>query len=66
MPLGPFGLSGVNFTFTEICNAIITRPVGAEGNCNFNDSHIKKAIKCQYLNLMLSILSQAKPSQTKV
>ena len=66
MPLGPFGLSGVNLTFTEIYNAIITRQLGAEDNCNFNDSHIKKAIKCQYLNMMLSILSEAKPSQTKV
>jgi len=31
--------------------------VRAADNWNLNDSHIKKAIKCQYLNLMLSILS---------
>jgi hypothetical protein len=42
--LGLCGLSRVNFT-------------GAADNWNLNDSHIKKAIKCQYLNLMLSILS---------
>jgi len=33
--------------------------VKAANNWNLNDSHIKKAIKCQYLNLMLSILSMS-------
>ena len=37
-------------------NEIITRPVVGAGNWNINDSHIKKAFKCQYHNLMLRIL----------
>ena len=54
---GPLCLSRVNFTFTKPFSARITHPVGAADNWNLNDSHTKKAIKCQYLNLMLSILS---------
>jgi hypothetical protein len=35
----------------------ITCTVGTADSWNLNGSKIKKAIKCQYLNLMLSVLS---------
>jgi len=50
-------MSRVNFTFTVLFSARFTSPVEAAENWDLNDSHIKKAIKCQYLNMMLIILS---------